>query len=132
MQAVGIASGPVLSGKDVHFDSHYRSRNFLERVQYPEDRGMGGTRIIMGRPYRMSKTDLTVRGPAPTFGQDNRDLLETLLGKPVEQLNQLADETVITTVPINGEPSPTLDPQELVERGQLAEWDPDYRKRLGI
>ena len=85
LQSVGIASGPVLSGKDVHFDPHYRSRNFLERVEFPEERDMG-TRIIMGRPYRMSKTPLKVRGPAPMFGQDNRPLLEALLGKPRNRL----------------------------------------------
>jgi len=131
LQAVGIASGPVLSGKDVHFDPHYRSRNFLERVEYPEERGMG-TRIIMGRPYRMSKTPLKVKGPAPTFGQDNRSLLGALLGKPETQLAQWESDSVITTIPTSGEPSPTLDPQELVERKQLAEWDPEYRQRLGI
>ena len=131
LQAIGIASGPVLSGKDVHFDPHYRSRNFLERVEYPEERGMG-TRIIMGRPYRMSKTPLKVKGPAPTFGQDNRSLLGALLGKPETQLAQWESDSVITTIPTSGEPSPTLDPQELVERKQLAEWDPEYRQRLGI
>ena len=131
MQAAGIASGPVLSGKEVHFDPHYRSRNFLERVHYPEESGMGD-RIIMGRPYKLSKTPLEVRGPAPKFGQDNVALLESLLGKPSEQVSAWADETVITTVPTSGEPSPTLNPSELVERKQLAEWDPDYRQRLGI
>ena len=131
LQAEGIASGPVLSGKDVHFDPHYRSRNFLERVQYPAEKDMG-TRIIMGRPYRMSKTDLIVRGPAPTFGQDNRTLLERLLGMPADLVAKLSDDTVITDVPTTGEPSPALDPTELVERGQLAEWDPQYRERLGI
>ncbi len=131
LQGVGIASGPVLSGKEVHFDPHYRSRNFLERVEYPAERGMG-TRIIMGRPYQLSKTPLAVRGPAPKFGQDNVDLLEALLGKPAEQVARWAHDTVITDVPVDGEPSPALDPQELVERKQLAEWDPDYRLRLGI
>ncbi len=132
LQGQGIASGPVLNGKEVHFDPHYRSRNFLERVEYPPERGMGDTRIIMGRPYQLSKTPLAVRGPAPKFGQDNVDLLAALLGKPAEQVSQWAEETVITTIPTTGEPSPTLDPQELVERRQLAEWDPDYRERLGI
>ena len=131
LQGVGIASGPVLSGKEVHFDPHYRSRNFLERVEYPEERGMG-SRIIMGRPYRLSKAPLEVRGPAPRFGQDNLNLLQALLGKPPEQVARWADDTVITDVPVDGEPSPALDPQELVERRQLAEWDPDYRQRLGI
>ncbi len=131
LQSVGIASGPVLSGKDVHFDPHYRSRNFLERVEYPAERNMG-TRIIMGRPYRMSKTPLEVRGPAPQFGQDNRTLLESLLGKSAEHVARLEEETVITSVPTTGEPSPALEPEELVERKQLAEWDPEYRLRLGI
>ena len=131
LQAHGIAAGPVLSGKEVHFDPHYRSRNFLERVEYPPERGIGA-RFLMGRPYRMSKTPLSIRGPAPAFGQHNTALLEELLGIPPAQVSQWADAGLITTVPTTGEPSPTLDPRELVERGQLAEWDPDYRQRLGI
>ena len=131
LQSVGIASGPVLSGKDVHFDPHYRSRNFLERVEFPEERDMG-TRIIMGRPYKMSKTPLKVRGPAPMFGQHNRPLLEALLGKPAEQVARWEEQSIITEIPTTGEPSPALEPQELVERKQLAEWDPEYRLRLGL
>ena len=131
LQEVGIAAGPVLNGREVHFDPHYRSRNFLERVEYPESRGLG-TRILMGRPYRMSKVDLAIRGPAPTFGQDNRALLENLLGKPEDLVARLEDEAILTEAPTSGDPSPTLDPEELVERKQLAEWDPDYRQRLGI
>ena len=131
LQAHGIASGPVLNGKEVHFDPHYRSRNFLERVEYPPERDIG-PRILMGRPYRLSRTPLRIRGPAPTFGQDNLALLENLLGKPPGQVSAWADQAVITTVPTGGDPSPTLDPQELVARRQLAEWDPHYRERLGI
>ena len=131
LQAQGIAAGPVLSGKEVHFDPHYRSRNFLERVEYPPERGIGA-RFLMGRPYRMSKTPLSIRGPAPAFGQHNAALLEELLGIPPAQVSQWAAAGLITTVPTAGEPSPTLDPRELVARGQLAEWDPDYRQRLGI
>jgi crotonobetainyl-CoA:carnitine CoA-transferase CaiB-like acyl-CoA transferase len=131
LQAAGIASGPVLNGKEVHFDPHYRSRNFLERVDYPPEREIG-SRFLMGRPYALSKTPLRIRGPAPTFGQDNLHLLEGLLGKPAAQVADWSQREVITTVPTSGEPSPTLDPQELVERRQLAEWDPDYRQRLGI
>ena len=131
LQANGIAAGPVLNGKEIHFDPHYRSRNFLERVEYPPERGIG-PRILMGRPYRLSRTPLAIRGPAPTFGQDNIALLEALLGNPPGQVAAWADQAVITTVPTDGDPSPTLNPQELVARRQLAEWDPHYRERLGI
>ena len=81
-----------------------------------------------GRPQSPAGTP----GPAPTFGQDNADLLTALLGQPAEQVAHWAEDAVITTVPVDGEPSPALDPQELVARGQLAEWDPQYRQRLGI
>ena len=131
LQSAGIASGPVLSGKDVHFDPHYRSRNFLERVEFPKERDMG-TRIIMGRPYRMSKTPLKIRGPAPAFGQHNKPLLGELLGKSADQVSQWEAQTVITEIPTTGEPSPALEPEELVERKQLAEWDREYRLRLGL
>ncbi len=131
LQATGIASGPVLNGKEVHFDPHYRSRNFLERVDYPADRQIGA-RFLMGRPYSLSKTPLQIRGPAPRFGQDNEHLLADLLGIAPKQVAAWAEQAIITTVPTSGEPSPTLDPRELVERRQMAEWDPDYRQRLGI
>ena len=131
LQAHGIAAGPVLSGKEVHFDPQYRSRNFLERVEYPPERGIGA-RFLMGRPYRMSQTPLAIRGPAPAFGQHNRALLEGLLGHPPSVVSRWSDDGLIATVPTSGEASPVLDPQELVARGQLAEWDPDYKERLGI
>ena len=131
LQAHGIAAGPVLSGREVHFDPHYRSRNFLERVEYPEERGIG-PRFLMGRPYSLSKTPLQIRGPAPTFGQDNIHLLESLLGQPPARVAAWAEQSIISSIPTTGEPSPTLDPQELVQRRQLAEWDPDYKARLGI
>ena len=131
LQAVGIASGPVLSGREVHFDPHYRSRNFLERVEYPPERGIGA-RFLMGRPYQMSQTPLQIRGPAPAFGQDNAALLAGLLGEADVQVDAWLQDGLIAAVPTSGEPSPTLDPVELVERGQLAEWDADYRQRLGL
>ena len=131
LQAVGIASGPVLSGREVHFDPHYRSRNFLERVEYPPERGIGA-RYLMGRPYQLSQTPLQIRGPAPAFGQHNAALLAGLLGKADAQVDAWLQDGLIAAVPTSGDPSPTLDPQELVARGQLAEWDPDYRQRLGV
>ena len=55
MQRQGIASGPVLTGKDVHFDPHYRSRGFLERVSYPPERKMGTPRRCLWAATRSGK-----------------------------------------------------------------------------
>ena len=76
LQAVGIASGPVLTGKDIHFDPQYQSRNFLERVSFPPERNIG-VRPFMGRPC--SKSPLKIRGPAPAYGQHNQPVLQELL-----------------------------------------------------
>ena len=131
LQAQGIPAGPVLTGRDVHFDPHFQSRNFLERVQYPEERKMG-TRPFIGRPYKFSKSPLRIQGPSPAFGQHNEPALKELLGVGEEQYAQLVEDAVIATVPTTGEPSPRMPEPEALERGVIAAWDPGYRERLGL
>ena len=131
MQRQGIPSGPVLTGKDVHFDPHYQSRGFLERVTYPPERGLG-TRPFIGRPYKFSKSPLKIHGPSPTFGQHNGPLLRDLLGVDDGKYLELVQDAVIATVPSTGEPSPQIPPEQALEKGLIAGWDPDYKERLGI
>ncbi len=131
LQGEGIASGPVLNGKEVHFDPHYRSRNFLERVTYPEERQMG-TRFLMGRPYKFSNNPLKIQGPAPTFGEHNQPVLKDLLALDEDTYQELVQDAVIATVPLIGNASPALDPRRAVEQGLLGGWEPDYREQLGI
>ena len=52
LQAEGIPSGPVLTGRDIHYDPHFKSRNFLERVQYPPERKLG-ERMFLSRPVQV-------------------------------------------------------------------------------
>lgn len=132
LQAQGIPAGPVLTGKDIHFDPHYKSRGFLERVTYPPERGIG-TRPFIGRPYKFSRTPLRIRSHSPTFGQDNRALLQDLLGVDYAAYDILVQDAVIATVPTANEPDirSQLPPEQAVEQGFLAAWDPEYRKRLG-
>ncbi len=131
MQAEGIPSGPVLTGKDVHFDPHYRSRGFLERVTYPPERKIGA-RPFIGRPYKFSKSPLRIHGPAPAFGQDNEQVVRGLLGVDETGYQGLVQDAVVSTVPTTGEASPQIPPQEALEKRLLAGWDPDYRERLGF
>ena len=131
LQGVGIPAGPVLTGKDVHFDPHFQSRGFLERVDYPEERGMG-SRPFIGRPYRFSKSPARIQGPSPTFGQHNAPLLQDLLGLDQDSYQALVQDAVIATVPTSGEATPRVPEEEALERGQLAAWDPNYRQLLGI
>jgi crotonobetainyl-CoA:carnitine CoA-transferase CaiB-like acyl-CoA transferase len=131
LQGAGIPAGPVLNGKDVHFDPHYQSRNFLERVESPPERNIG-PRILMGRPYKFSNTPMKIQGPAPAFGEGNQHFLKDLLGVDDQTYQGLLQDAVISNIPTSGEPSPTLHPKEAVARGQMADWDPDYKERLGL
>ena len=131
VQAEGIPAGPVLTGRDIHFDPQYKSRGFLERVTYPPERKLG-TRPFIGRPYKFSKSPLRIRGPAPTFGQDNESLLRNLLGVDKATYDALVQDAVIASVPTTGEPSSRVPPEQAVREGLLAAWDPDYRDRLDI
>ena len=132
LQGVGIAAGPVLNSKDIHFDPQYQSRNFLERVEYPPERQIG-PRILMGRPFKFSNTPMKIRQPAPTFGEANEYFLKEVLGMDEETYQGLVQDAIIATVPTSGGPPvPAADLQEAVARGQMADWDPEYRERLGL
>ena len=131
LQAEGIPAGPVLNGKDVHFDPQYKSRGFLERVTYPPERKLG-TRLFIGRPYKFSRSPVRIQGPSPTFGQDNEPLLRELLGVDEAAYDALVQDSVIATVPLAGDPNLQIHPELAVEQGLLAAWDPDYREQLDI
>ena len=131
IQGVGIPSGPVLTGRDIHFDPHYQHRGFLEKVEFPEERKVGN-RFLMGRPYKYSNTPMSIRGPGPKFGQDNELLLQELLGLDDATYQGLLQDTIITNTPTSGEASPQMEPTRALELGLIGGYDPDYLQRLGL
>ena len=131
LQAQGIAASPVLDGRDIHLDPHYKARGFLEKVEFPQERQIG-TRHLMGAPYKFSATPLSIKGPAPAFGDDNRWALSELLGIPNSEVESMEQSGAIANAPKTGEASPTMPMDELVARGRMSSWDPDYKEKLGI
>ncbi len=132
LQAAGVPAGAVLDGRDLHFDPQLKAHGFLEMVNFPKEREMGSRRPIIGRPWCFSKLPLHVRGPAPTFGQHNRQVLCEILGydearyKAIEAAGLVVQKPVKATAPLN------LSMDERVRLGRLAYWDRDYKERLGI
>ncbi|GBD11163.1 Acetyl-CoA:oxalate CoA-transferase [bacterium HR23] len=131
LQEVGIPAGPVFNARDMHIDPHYRAREFLEYVEYPPERGMG-RRPLIGRPWKASATPARIQGPAPRLGEHNEAILVGLLGLTPEDLQELEKAGIISQVPRESRLEPRVSPEEMVRRGILAEWDPQYRQRLGI
>ncbi len=55
-----------------------------------------------------------------------------LLGVNGETYQGLVKDAVVATVPTTGEPTPRVAESEALERGLLADWDPDYLEKLGL
>jgi crotonobetainyl-CoA:carnitine CoA-transferase CaiB-like acyl-CoA transferase len=132
LQGAGVPAGAVLDGKDLHFDPHLKARGLLETVHYPPERKMGSKRIVVGRPWRFSAAAPKVKGPAPTFGQHNREVLEEVLGYDDSRCAQLESAGVVVDKPTKVRQVPDLSMDERVALGRLAYWEPDYKERLGI
>ena len=131
LQQAGVRAGAVFNARDMHLDPHAKARGLLETVEFPPERGIG-KRPIIGRPWRLSKTPLSVRGPAPMLGQHNREVLQEILGYDDTHYAALQQSGVIGTQPTNPRPILRMSMDERVQRGRLASWDPDYKERLGI
>jgi crotonobetainyl-CoA:carnitine CoA-transferase CaiB-like acyl-CoA transferase len=132
LQAAGVPAGAVLDGKDMHFDPQLKARGLLESVQYPAERKMGSRRVIVGRPWKFSAVAPSVKGPAPTFGQHNREVLQNILGYDESRCAQLESAGVLVDEPTKVRAIPDLTMDERVKLGRLAYWEPDYKQKLGI
>jgi hypothetical protein len=68
----------------------------------------------------------------PRFGEFNRLIFCGLLGRTQREYDELMEQQVIADIPANPGVTPPPDPEELLRMGFLAEYDLDYKARLGI
>ena len=69
---------------------------------------------------------------APRFGEHNRWIFRDLLGRTEQEYDELMDQQVIADIPANPGVTPPPDPEGLLRMGFLAEYDLEYKARLGI
>jgi formyl-CoA transferase len=131
LQHAGVRAGAVFNARDMHLDPHAKARGLLEPVEFPPERGIG-KRVIIGRPWRLSRTPLATRGPGPTLGQHNREILQGILGYDDVRYAEMEQAGVIGTQPTAMRPILRMSMEERVRQGRLAAWDEDYKERLGI
>jgi crotonobetainyl-CoA:carnitine CoA-transferase CaiB-like acyl-CoA transferase len=131
LQGAGVPAGAVFDARDTNLDKHYWARGFLEMVDFPQPRQMG-KRVIMGRPWRLSKTPLSVNGPGPTFGQHNQEVLQGILGYSAARYEELEKAGIIGDYPTNPRPISRLEMDERVKLGRLAYHDPGFKEKLHI
>ena len=96
LQAAGVPAGPVLAIDELFADPHLDARGYWELV---EDTDAGPHRYP-SRPWKMSGTPLTSRGPAPLLGEHTDQILGELLALSSEELEHLRARGVTANVPL--------------------------------
>ncbi len=128
LQNAGVPAGPVLDGRDMLGDPHFRDRGYFEAVDHHPKTGLG-RREYLTRGWRMSGSDVRIRKPAPMLGEDNRHILSDLLGLTASRIADLeAAEAIGQTLAGARIPaSVPLDRQ--VELGWTVDYDAEYPSR---
>jgi crotonobetainyl-CoA:carnitine CoA-transferase CaiB-like acyl-CoA transferase len=142
LQRAGVKAGPVLNGKELLLDPHFRERHHFDLVDHPV---LGRRPVPRHLAARFDRFKPRVDSAAPLLGQHNREVLQGILGLSDEELTSLEAEGVIGTTPLlELPPELTLEMlQELLqqlllpleqmqEMGAVQAVEPDYRQQLGL
>ena len=130
LQAAGVRAGAVFNARDLHLDLHAKARGLVERVTFPPERAIG-SRHLIGRPWKLGRVPLSIRGPGPTMGQHNREVIQGLLGYDDARYAELETAGIVGDRPTSQRAIISMAMEERVRRGRLASWDPDFKQRLG-
>ncbi|MGB2695196.1 MAG: CoA transferase, partial [Dehalococcoidia bacterium] len=143
LQQAGVTAAPVLNGKEILLDPHFKERGQFDVVDQPHQ----GTRPIprhlaakFGSASLTAGSDFeaSAGGPAPTLGQHNREVLGGLLGLSEGELDELEEQGVIATKPNIPYPPAVISAalklpyDRYLEAGILRALEPDYREQLGL
>ena len=89
-QAHRAMAAPINSAADLHADPHYTYRGFWNRIETN-----AGLTAYPGSPLTIDNARVSVRRPAPAFGEHNAEILGGELGFSREELSKLKQAGVI-------------------------------------
>ena len=95
LQGEGVPCGPVLNSKDLFSDPHLVARSHFQDVTHP----LAGTYAHPAPPWKMSRTPLRIRYPAPLLGEHNDYVYKELLGYSDEECARFEAEGIRGTEP---------------------------------
>ena len=118
--------------KEVNLNPHLKIRGFFQLVDHGE--GIGQRPIPSQIPARFQGFGKSVLKRAPRFGEDNENVLGTLLGMSKKEFERLEEEKIIAKIPAFPPGRPTR--FDLIEKQRAGSIDPDYgdelKKHYGI
>jgi crotonobetainyl-CoA:carnitine CoA-transferase CaiB-like acyl-CoA transferase len=95
LQVAGVAAAPVVDNRNLMTQPVFEARGFTEWYDHP----VVGHIPVTTLPYRWSGIDRWIRGPAPTLGQHNHEVLSSILGLDEAEIERLEAQLVIGTRP---------------------------------
>ena len=134
LQAAGVKAAPVLDGKEILFDPHFKARHHFDIVEQP----MLGKRPIQRHlAAKFTRFEAKARRHAPLLGEHNEEVLKEL-GYSDAEIAKLKEDAVIADKPNLPVPAHVvamalkLPYDRYLEHGILQAIDPDYRTQLGL
>ncbi len=127
LQNCGVPSGPVLDGRDLLADPHFRARGYFETAEHNTVTGLGRQEYV-SRGWRMSGNDVRIQKPAPMLGEDNQHVLSSILGISESEIGELEASDAVGQS-LAGAQTPSAVPLDRqVELGWTVAYDQDYRE----
>jgi crotonobetainyl-CoA:carnitine CoA-transferase CaiB-like acyl-CoA transferase/pimeloyl-ACP methyl ester carboxylesterase len=114
LQAAGVPAAPVCNARDLAESRFLRARGLLQEATHP----VAGTHLHQGLPLHMSGWNLSIRVPAPRFGEHSEDLLRERLRLSDDDLDRLRTSGVTAREPVGvrrGRARPAASGVELAE-----------------
>ncbi len=144
LQNNGVIASVIPNTAELMTDPHMKTRGFYEKLTHSPESGLG-TRVFIGRPWKVSKTPSRFRGPAPMLGRDNDYVMKEVLERSDEEIRELYEAGVLAKETNGGAELPSrpqgppaqprpgaANPAPSIENGTLAYVHPDYQNRLGV
>ena len=104
LQGWGVPAGAVLTAEDLVANPHLQEREYIEEfenVNAPQ----AGPRKYAGRPFRMPGVALGIQSVA-ALGEHNEEILKEIAGLSQEEIASLADDGIISNLPLPTESRP--------------------------
>ena len=104
LQENGVSAGAVLTAEDLVANPHLQEREYIEEfvnVNAPQ----AGPRKYAGRPFRMSGVSMGIHSVA-ALGEHNEEILREIAGLSEEEIAALADDGIISNLPLPTESRP--------------------------
>jgi formyl-CoA transferase len=104
LQENGVSAGAVLTAEDLVANPHLQEREYIEEfvnVNAPQ----AGPRKYAGRPFRMPGVSMGIHSVA-ALGEHNEEILREIAGLSGEEIAALADDGIISNLPLPTESRP--------------------------